>query len=81
MNILKSPITNCLESKIMEVNNYDGEQITKTIFIDDQGNLVNNNDIQHINEIYKDEYGNTKLRVKSTIKDQSFKKMHDESNK
>jgi len=69
MNKIKSSITNCLESKIIEVNNSDGEQISKTIFFDDQGNLVNDNDILHINETYIDEYGNSKLREKSTIKD------------
>jgi len=53
----KAPKSNKLKSTIVTVTDSDGNEIQKSVFTDDQGNVVNESDIEYSTETYIDEHG------------------------
>merc|ERR1711964_819103 len=51
----------------------------KTVFVDDEGNIVDAKDIEYVTEQYIDEFGNVKYRKVAKIKDESFKQMQEDA--
>merc|ERR1712169_104319 len=69
---------NLRASKIFIIDS-NGNEIQKSIFIDDQGNIIDESDIDYKEESYIDEYGNKRTRKVPTIKDDSFSRMQKEA--
>merc|ERR1711964_730930 len=53
----------------------------KTVFVDDEGNIVDAKDVEYVTEKYIDENGNVKYRKVAKIKDEAFKQMQEEAKK
>jgi len=53
----------------------------KTVFVDDEGNIVDAKDIEYVTEKYVDEFGNVRERKVAKIKDEAFKQMQEEARK
>merc|ERR1712000_587504 len=70
-----APNSKKLRKSTITVNDPDGNEIQKSIFIDDQSNIVNEDDIDYIEESYIDELGDKKTRKSPKIKDESFNRM------
>jgi hypothetical protein len=48
----------------------------RNVFVDEKGNIINENDVETKNEEYIDESGNKKHRRISVIKEDSFEKIY-----
>merc|ERR1711964_342261 len=70
--------SNNIKSTTITTIGSNGEEIKKTIFIDDQNNVVSKNDIEHNHEIYVDEFGITCEKQVAKIKEESLKRMKEE---
>merc|ERR1712098_73936 len=57
----------------------NGNEVQKSVFIDDQGNIIDENDVDYVEESYIDEYGNKRTRKVPKIKDESFNRMQKEA--
>merc|ERR1712169_27311 len=57
----------------------NGNEVQKSVFVDDQGNIVDESDIDYIEESYIDEFGNKKTGKVPKIKDDSFDRMQEEA--
>jgi len=53
----------------------------KTVFVDDEGNIVDAKDVEYVTEKYIDENGNVKYRKVAKIKDEAFKQMQEDAKK
>merc|ERR1712000_364650 len=71
----RAPNSKNLRRSTITVIDSDGNEVQKSIFIDDQSNIVNEDDIDYIEESYIDELGDTKTRKSPKIKDESFNRM------
>merc|ERR1712000_473632 len=76
---IQGPKSRNLKASTITVIDANGNEIQKSVFIDDQGNIVDESDIDFIEESYIDEYGNKKTMKVPKIKDESFKRMQKES--
>merc|ERR1712000_98621 len=70
-----APNSKNLRRSTITVIDFDGNEVQKSIFIDDQSNIVNKDDIDYIEESYIDELGDKKTRKSPKIKDESFNRM------
>merc|ERR1712000_531582 len=71
----RAPNSKNLRRNTITVIDSDGNEVEKSVFIDDQGNIVDEDDIDYIEEEYVDEHGNKKTRKAPKIKDESFNRM------
>merc|ERR1712096_601135 len=69
------PKSKNLKASTITVIDSNGNEVQKSVFIDDQGNIVDENDIDYIEESYIDEFGNKITKKVAKIKDESFNKM------
>merc|ERR1712169_143365 len=53
----------------------NGNEVQKSVFVDDQGNIVDESDIDYIEESYIDEFGTKVTKKIAKIKDESFNNM------
>merc|ERR1712169_100272 len=67
----QAPESKNLRANTITVIDSNGNEIQKSIFIDDQGNIID--------ESYIDEFGNKRTRRVPTIKDYSFDRMQKEA--
>merc|ERR1712169_164606 len=63
---------------MVTVTDSDGNEIQKSVFIDDQGNVIDESDIDYITESYVDEHGFKQQKQVPKIKDESLKRMQKE---
>merc|ERR1712000_535323 len=70
-----APKSKDLKVSTITVIDSNGNEVKKSVFIDDQGNIVDESDIEYIEESYIDEYGNKITNKVAKIKDESFNKM------
>merc|ERR1711964_174075 len=75
----KAPKSNNLKSTTITTIGSNGEEIKKSVFIDDQGNIVDESDIEYVSETYIDEHGITRERKIAKIKEESLKIMREEA--
>jgi len=68
-----------LKVNIIIVIDSDGNEVKKSVFIDDQGNIIDESDVDYIEESYIDDFGNKKTRKVPKIKDESFNRMQQEA--
>merc|ERR1711958_11309 len=71
--IKKAPKTRNLKEKII-VDKYGNK---KKVLVDDEGNIVDDDDIEYEDEEYIDEYGNKRTRKVAKIKKSAMKKMQE----
>merc|ERR1712169_167861 len=57
----------------------NGNKIQKSVLVDDQGNIVDDDDVEYAEESYIDEFGNKRTRMVPKIKDQSLRRMQKEA--
>merc|ERR1712000_709777 len=53
-----APKSKNLKVNTITVIDSNGNEVKKSVFIDDQGNVVDESDVEYIEESYIDEYGN-----------------------
>merc|ERR1712169_54777 len=75
----QAPESKNLRANTITVIDSNGNEIQKSIFIDDQGNIIDESDIDYKEESYIDEYGNKRKRRVPTIKGDSFDRMQKEA--
>merc|ERR1712000_778334 len=75
----KAPKSNDLKSTMITVTDSDGNEIQKHVFTDDQGNVINESDIEYVTEAYTDEHGLKQQKQVPKIKDESLKRMENEA--
>merc|ERR1712000_562514 len=75
----QAPESKNLRASTITVIDSNGNEIKKSIFIDDQGNIIDESDIDYKEESYIDELGNKRTRKVPTIKDDSFNRMQKEA--
>jgi len=68
-----------LKVSTITVIDADGNEVQKTVFVDDQGNIIDESDVDYIEESYIDEFGNKRTRKVPKIKDDSFNRMQKEA--
>jgi len=68
-----------LKVSTITVIDADGNEVQKTVFVDDQGNIIDESDVDYIEESYIDEFGNKRTRKVPKIKDESFNRMQKEA--
>merc|ERR1712202_31183 len=71
--IKKAPKSRKLQEKII-VDKYGNK---KKVLIDDQGNVVDDSDIEYEDEEYIDEHGNVRVRKVAKIKKDAIKRMQE----
>merc|ERR1712000_570561 len=71
----QSPKSNNLRSSTITITDSNGNKIQKSVLIDDQGNIVNEDDVKYVNENFIDEFGNKQTRHVPKLKDESLKRM------
>jgi len=59
----------------------NGNEVQKNVLKDDQGNIVDESDVDYTEESYIDEFGNKQIKKVPTIKDESFNRMQNENMK
>merc|ERR1711964_722930 len=74
-----APTSNNVKSSIITTIGPNGEEIKKSVFIDDQGNIIDESDVEYISEKYIDEFGITRERNVPKIKEESLKRMKEEA--
>merc|ERR1711964_294649 len=74
---IKAPKTKNLTEKTI-IDEFGNK---KTVFVDDEGNIVDAKDIEYLTEKYVDEFGNVRERKVAKIKDEAFKQMQEEAKK
>merc|ERR1712000_655673 len=75
----KAPNSNDLKSTMVTVTDSEGNEIQKHLFTDDQGNVINESDIEYVTEAYTDEHGPKQQKQLPKIKDESLKRMENEA--
>merc|ERR1712000_452006 len=75
----QAPNSRNLKASTITVIDANGNEVQKSVFIDEQGNVINENDIDYIEESYIDEFGNKITRKVPKIKDESFNRMQKEA--
>merc|ERR1712000_633590 len=70
----RAPTSNNLKTKLITIIDENGNEVQKTVFIDDQGNIIDENDVDYINETCIDEFGKQYIRQVPKIKEQSLKR-------
>ena len=55
--------SNNLTSRTITVTDAYGNKIQKQVLVDDQGNIIDEIDIEYVKESYIDEFGNKKTRI------------------
>merc|ERR1712000_734879 len=75
----QAPNSKNLKVTTITVIDANGNEVQKSVFIDDQGNIIYENDVDYIEESYIDEYGNKRIRKVPKIKDESFNRMQKEA--
>merc|ERR1711964_730243 len=77
---LKSvPKSDNVKSCIITTIGPNGEEIKKSVFIDDQGNIIDESDIEYISEKYIDEFGISQTKTIPKIKKESLKRIKEEA--
>merc|ERR1711964_587096 len=62
--VKKAPKTRNLKQKVI-TDKYGNK---KTVLLDDEGNIVDEDDVEYEDEVYVDEYGNQRIRKVAKIK-------------
>merc|ERR1712098_641133 len=73
-----APKSNNVKSTIITTIGLNGEEIKKSVLIDDQGNIIDEKDIEYVSEKYIDEFGINQTRNVPKIKEESLKRMKEE---
>merc|ERR1712096_510027 len=71
----KAPKSNNLKSCNITVTDANGNKIQKAVLVDDQGNIIDEDDVEYLEEPYIDEFGNKKIRRVPKIKNESLTRM------
>merc|ERR1711964_833254 len=71
--------SNNIKSTTITTIGSNGEEIKKSVFIDDQGNIVDKSDIEYVSETYIDEHEITQTRKIPKIKEESLKILKEEA--
>jgi len=69
-----APKTRTLQEKV--IIDKDGRKIT--VLVDDQGNIIDQEDVVYEDEVYIDEYGKKQVRKVAKIKQEAMKKMQEQ---
>merc|ERR1712000_362969 len=75
-----APKSNNLTPRTITATDANGNKIQKSVLVDDQGNIVDDDDIEYVEETYTDEFGNQRTRQVPKIKDNSLRRMQKEAN-
>merc|ERR1712000_633641 len=70
-----APKSKKLKDSTITVIDSDGNEIKKSVLIDDKGNIIDERDVDYIEESYIDEFGNKATKQIAKIKDESFNNM------
>ena len=73
-SIKKAPKSNNLTSRTITVTDAYGNKIQKQVLVDDQGNIIDEYDVEYVEESYIDEFGNTGTRMVPKIKAESLRR-------
>jgi len=68
-----------VKSSIITTIGPNGEEIKKSVFIDDQGNIIDESDIEYVSEKYIDEFGISQTKRIPKIKKESLKRIKEEA--
>merc|ERR1712169_53101 len=75
----KVPKSNNLKSCNITVTDANGNKIQKAVLVDDQGKIIDEDDVEYVNETIIDEFGNKITRQVPKIKDESLRRMQKEA--
>jgi len=76
----KAPKSNNLKSSDIKLTDFNGNKIKKSVMVDDQNNIVDEDDVEYENENCIDELGNKQTKQVYKLKDESLKRMQKEAN-
>merc|ERR1711964_165794 len=71
--VKKAPKTRDLKQKVI-TDKYGNK---RTVLLDDEGNIVDEDDVEYEDEVYVDEYGNQRIRKVAKIKKDAMKRMQE----